>query len=216
MTVFATLVAGAFVAGLKAGHVYPTFPKMGGFWAPPGMFEASPWWRNFFENPVTAQFAHRALALASCLLVVAAWGACLGAGASRRVRLWANASLAAAAVQMVLGIFTVLLHVPVPLAAGHQAGAIYEATLSTLLDVLGACAPDAPRTMIVGHNPGLEYLLDHLAGGVPIPGDGKLLPTAALARFDLPDRLAPARTRPGKTRRPYPSARSRRLSTARG
>ena len=66
-------------------------------------------------------------------------------------------------------------------------GAIYEATLSTLLDVLGACAPDAPRTMIVGHNPGLEYLLDHLAGGVPIPGDGKLLPSAALARFDLPD-----------------------------
>ena len=139
MTVFATLVMGAFVAGLKAGHVYPTFPKMGGFWAPPGMFEASPWWRNFFENPVTAQFAHRALALASCLLVVAAWGACLGAGASRRVRLWANASLAAAAVQMVLGIFTVLLHVPVPLAAGHQAGAI--ALLTCLVGLYhGTCA----------------------------------------------------------------------------
>ena len=66
-------------------------------------------------------------------------------------------------------------------------GAIHEATLSTLLDVLGACASDAHRTMLVGHNPGLEYLLDHLAGGVPIPGDGKLLPTAALARLDLPD-----------------------------
>ena len=65
-------------------------------------------------------------------------------------------------------------------------GAIYEAGLSTLLDVLGGCPPDAHRTMIVGHNPGLEYLLDHLAGGVPVPGDGKLLPTAALARVDLP------------------------------
>ena len=65
-------------------------------------------------------------------------------------------------------------------------GAIYEADLSTLLDVLGECDPDAHRTMIVGHNPGLEYLLDHLAGGVPVPGDGKLLPTATLARLTLP------------------------------
>ena len=64
--------------------------------------------------------------------------------------------------------------------------AIYEADLSTLLDVLGECSPDAHRTMIVGHNPGLEYLLDHLAGGVPVPGDGKLLPTTALARVNLP------------------------------
>ena len=144
-TVFATLVMGAFVAGLKAGHVYPTFPKMGGFWAPPGMFEASPWWRNFFENPVTAQFTHRALALASCLLVVAAWGACLGAGAgtgaSRQIRLWAHASLAAVAVQFVLGVSTVLLHVPIPLAAGHQAGAI--ALLTCLVGLYRAAS--APK-----------------------------------------------------------------------
>ncbi len=64
--------------------------------------------------------------------------------------------------------------------------AIYEAGLSTLLDVLGGCRPQAARTMIVGHNPGLEYLLDHLAGGVPVPEDGKLMPTAALARLELP------------------------------
>ena len=65
-------------------------------------------------------------------------------------------------------------------------GAIYEAGLSTLLDVLGGCDPGTRRTMIVGHNPGLEHLLDHLAGGVPVPSDGKLLPTAALARLALP------------------------------
>lgn len=73
-----------------------------------------------------------------------------------------------------------------PLEGVRFEGAIYEASLSTLLDVLGRCDPDAHRTMIVGHNPGLEYLLDHLAGGVPIPGDGKLMPTAALARLHLP------------------------------
>ena len=124
VAVFLALVMGAFVAGLKAGHVYPTFPKMGGFWVPPGMFETSPWWRNFFENPVTAQFTHRLLALASCLVVVAAWGASLRPGISRRARLWADASLVAVIAQIVLGVSTVLLHVPIPLAAGHQAGAI--------------------------------------------------------------------------------------------
>ena len=66
-------------------------------------------------------------------------------------------------------------------------GAIYEAGLPALLGVLGGCAPGVRRTMIVGHNPGLEDLLDHLAGGVPVPDDGKLLPTAALARLALPD-----------------------------
>ena len=137
--VFVTLVMGAFVAGLKAGYVYPTFPKMGGFWAPPGMFDASPWWRNLFENPVAAQFAHRVLALASALAVVAAWGASLGAGVPRRVRLWAHASLAAVAVQLALGVSTLLLHVPIPLAAGHQAGAV--ALLTCLVGLyLGARA----------------------------------------------------------------------------
>ena len=124
ISVFVTLVMGAFVAGLKAGYLHPTFPTMSGYWVPPGMFEDSPWWRSFFENPVTAQFTHRVLALASGVAVVAAWVASLGAGVSYRVRLWAHASLAAATVQIGLGISTVLLHVPVPLAAGHQAGAI--------------------------------------------------------------------------------------------
>ena len=66
-------------------------------------------------------------------------------------------------------------------------GAIYEAGLPALLGVLGGCLPGARRTMIVGHNPGLEDLLHHLTGGVPVPADGKLLPTAALVRLALPD-----------------------------
>ena len=138
--VFVTLVMGAFVAGLKAGYLHPTFPKMSGYWVPPGMFEAAPWWRNFFENPVTAQFTHRVLAFASCVAVAAAWVASLGAGMSRGVRLWAHASLAVVAVQIGLGISTLLLHVPTPLAAGHQAGAIALLTCLTGL-YLGTRAP---------------------------------------------------------------------------
>ena len=92
-------------------------------------------------------------------------------------------STATRAVQTVLGVAQAARFT---LQTVRFQGAIYEASLSTLLDVLGDCDLGAHRTMIVGHNPGLEYLLDHLAGGVPVPGDGKLLPTAALARLDLP------------------------------
>ncbi|VFN00156.1 MAG: phosphohistidine phosphatase [Candidatus Kentron sp. G] len=63
---------------------------------------------------------------------------------------------------------------------------IYDATLGTLLAVLGACR-QAPVTLLVGHNPGLESLLVYLCGAdLEQPADGKLLPTAALARIHLP------------------------------
>ena len=150
VTVFVTLVMGAFVAGLKAGHVYPTFPMMGEFWVPPGMFESAPWWRNFFENPVTAQFTHRVLAFASCIVVIAAWGASLRTDLPRRVRRWAHASLVAIAVQVSLGVSTLLLHVPVPLAAGHQAGAI--ALLTCLVGLyLGTRPSRLPTTSLARH-----------------------------------------------------------------
>ena len=68
MMVFITAVSGAFVAGLDAGLVYNEFPTMGGRLAPPmdelmdkryAKSGSDIWWRNIFENPVTAQFDHR-------------------------------------------------------------------------------------------------------------------------------------------------------------
>lgn len=65
---------------------------------------------------------------------------------------------------------------------------IYEADVPTLLEVLGQCPPDKRRVMIVGHNPGFEELVDYLGGdAVELPADGKLMPTAALARIEMPD-----------------------------
>lgn len=65
--------------------------------------------------------------------------------------------------------------------------AVYDASLGALLRVLAEVPPGARRILLVGHNPGLEELVLHLAGGdVPVPEDGKLLVTAAIARFDLP------------------------------
>lgn len=64
---------------------------------------------------------------------------------------------------------------------------IYAAEIDDLLAVLGDCPQDAGRVMLVGHNPGLEDLLVWLANEVvPVPEDGKLLPTATLARLQMP------------------------------
>ena len=64
---------------------------------------------------------------------------------------------------------------------------IYAAGIDELLAVLGDCPQDAGRVMLVGHNPGLEELFSWLAREtVPLPDDGKLLPTATLASLQLP------------------------------
>jgi len=64
---------------------------------------------------------------------------------------------------------------------------VYGAELPDLLDVLAEIPRSAGRVLLVGHNPGLEDLVLHLGGeSVTIPGDGKLLPTAAAARLRMP------------------------------
>jgi len=66
--------------------------------------------------------------------------------------------------------------------------AIYEARLPELLEVLSRVPPEAATVLLIGHNPGLEELLRHLvADDYEPPGDGKLLPTAAVARLEMPD-----------------------------
>lgn len=65
---------------------------------------------------------------------------------------------------------------------------IYEGNLEALLDVLADCPATAPTTLLVGHNPGLETLLRWLGGSaLRTPPDGKLLPTAAVARVEMPE-----------------------------
>jgi phosphohistidine phosphatase len=70
----------------------------------------------------------------------------------------------------------------------HWERRVYAAYRDELLAVLRDCPPSAKRVMLVGHNPGLEDLVTYLAGAqVEIPPDGKLLPTAALARLSMPE-----------------------------
>ncbi|XP_012153537.1 heme A synthase COX15 [Megachile rotundata] len=122
--VFFTALSGAFVAGMDAGLIYNTFPKMANKWIPDDVFAISPVWKNFTENPTTLQFDHRILGVTTLSLITY-----IGI-ASRKYKLPGNAKKAIMAVlcasyfQVLLGITTLVHHVPVPLAAAHQSGSL--------------------------------------------------------------------------------------------
>lgn len=128
--VFVMVLAGGLVAGLRAGFAYNTFPLMNGALVPGEIMLIDPWYMNFVNNMATVQFDHRALAWALALLVPWFWWRTRGASAA--VRTAAHLMLAALALQIALGIATLLLVVPLPLAAAHQAGALllFAATLN--------------------------------------------------------------------------------------
>ncbi|KAH8309625.1 hypothetical protein KR059_012405 [Drosophila kikkawai] len=124
--VLLTAISGAFVAGLDAGLVYNSFPKMGDKWIPDDMWQFQPLQRNITENPTTVQFNHRILGISTVTLTTALWLV------TRRMRLqlpkranWAiNAVVAMAWTQATLGVTTLLTYVPVPLATAHQSGSL--------------------------------------------------------------------------------------------
>ena len=119
-----TIVAGGFTAGLNAGLVYNTFPLMGGSFVPGEYTELTPFFRNWFENVAAVQFDHRVLAMTTAASILALWLVARRAAVPRPARAALHALLAAVALQFALGVSTLLLVVPTPLAAAHQAGAV--------------------------------------------------------------------------------------------
>lgn len=122
--VYLMVLTGGLVAGLRAGYAYNTFPLMNGYLVPPGMWELTPWWMNFFNNITTVQFDHRLFAGFLSGLGPWLWWRVRGAVKLPRARLAADLMLAMIAVQVTLGIATLLQMVPVAWAAAHQAGAM--------------------------------------------------------------------------------------------
>ena len=119
------IVTGGFVAGIRAGFAYNTFPLMQGSFVPPEIFMIEPFWRNFFWNMATVQFDHRLIAWVIALAVPFLWWKLEAAdGLPLRARLGGHVLLALVVVQIALGIATLLLAVPISLAAAHQAGAV--------------------------------------------------------------------------------------------
>lgn len=121
--IFLQIILGAFVAGLHAGLTHNTWPLMDGAVIPDGLGAISPWYLNLFENALTTQFNHRMVAYACAVwaLLHAFWIAkrSEGEGAGGAIFL-----IGAVLVQIALGVWTLLAHVPIGLALLHQAGAL--------------------------------------------------------------------------------------------
>jgi cytochrome c oxidase assembly protein subunit 15 len=139
--VLVTLLSGGFVAGLDAGFAYNTFPLMNGRLVPEGLFAFEPLWLNLFDNVATVQFEHRVLAVLTLIAALVFWLVAWRGGLPPGARLPVHGLAAMTVVQMGLGVATLLLFVPVSLAAAHQAGALALFTLA-----LWTCFELAPAT----------------------------------------------------------------------
>ena len=122
--IFIMVLSGGFVAGIRAGLTYNTFPLMNGHLIPPDLFVLEPWYRNFFDNMTTVQFDHRLIAWTLAFLVPLFWYQSRQVNLSATTRLACNLFLLMLAIQISLGIATLLHVVPIPLAASHQGGAV--------------------------------------------------------------------------------------------
>ncbi len=128
---FVTVVSGAFVAGLRAGRIYNEFPFMGAGLVPVEYGTMVPWWKSLFEDPASAQFDHRVLAIVTLLAVISV-ALTVRKHAWPRLRSRLTLMMVAVAVQVTLGITVLLLAVPVAIGMAHQAGALLLLTAVTL------------------------------------------------------------------------------------
>ena len=113
-----TIIAGGFVAGMDAGLLYNEYPLMGDGLVPVeygenGLFDP-------FDNPASAQFHHRWIAVLAVLAVAGLWVSGLRKGLGGLVHIMAVSVI----IQFLLGLTTLLLGVPVWAGALHQAGAV--------------------------------------------------------------------------------------------
>jgi cytochrome c oxidase assembly protein subunit 15 len=123
--VFLMALSGGLVAGIRAGFAYNTFPLMNGRIVPPEILAIDPWYLNFVNNMATVQFVHRAIALLLFALIpLYWWRAQRSPAAGVMTRRAATLLVTMLAIQLALGISTLLLVVPITLAAAHQAGAV--------------------------------------------------------------------------------------------
>jgi cytochrome c oxidase assembly protein subunit 15 len=145
---FVQLYLGALVAGLRAGRVYNTWPKIDGALIPDTarlLFE-QPWWRNLFDNTLTVQFEHRMVAYTLLVLAVLHAFDAIRSRAGTAVICGAVALAAVITLQAALGIQTLLHQVPILLGLAHQAMAVVVLTLAILqAERLAARQPDQTR-----------------------------------------------------------------------
>jgi heme a synthase len=126
--VFLQIFLGGLVAGLDAGLTFNTWPLMDGTLVPSGLLLQHPAWRNVFENVATVQFDHRLVAY--LLLATVLFHAAQARGSDHGPRALLLAGLVV--LQACLGIATLVMVVPLPLALTHQLGAVIVLSVAVM------------------------------------------------------------------------------------
>ena len=134
------IIYGAFVAGLRAGFVLNTWPKMGEEWIPSNMNALPSSFLNLTENLITVQFIHRTIAY--LILIAFAFSAISFNNKGILKSLKFDITFIILSTQIILGIFTILWAVPIYLGVIHQATAfllmgslLYNRYLSTQIKI---------------------------------------------------------------------------------
>ena len=128
--IFLMILSGGLVAGTKAGYVYPTFPLMGNSFFPEELYSMTPVWLSAFEDLATIQFNHRIFAYFIVLLVSTFTFFALKSGPTGSAKRGILCMLAMMIIQVILGISTLVMNMPIALATAHQGGAILLLTAS--------------------------------------------------------------------------------------
>ena len=116
------IVYGGFTAGLKAGHVFPTYPKMGREWLPEISYKVfhSDGLPSLINFPATVQFIHRWLGFIILLWILYFYFKLrrqTGYNMLRKILLLIALLIS---LQYTLGVLVILLKVPISLAVTHQ------------------------------------------------------------------------------------------------
>jgi len=119
------IIYGAFVAGLDAGFIHNYWPMMseGKFMHETVYIEQDPLYKNFIEGKSGVQFIHRVLAYVVTTFIFVIWYKSKKMELTKHQSNGINSLLIIVSIQFLLGVFTILLQVPVWLGVAHQIGA---------------------------------------------------------------------------------------------
>lgn len=125
------IVWGAFMAGKDAGHISSTFPDMNGAFMPDAVLATDAVWIvDLMENPWSIHFVHRTLGWIVVFAGIALTAHLYRRGTTALVRRTGALLAAGLVLQFLLGVLTVVLHVPIWAAVMHQGGAYVLLTIA--------------------------------------------------------------------------------------
>ena len=114
------IIYGAFVAGLDAGQIYNTWPKMYDKWIAESVYAMTPIWKNFLYGLSGVQFVHRYLALIITLIILFIYIKSKKIELSTIENNAINILAVIILLQILIGIFTLIYGVPIWLGIIHQ------------------------------------------------------------------------------------------------